>query len=480
MNIYTHLVSSHSEEIDPWGTPRPPFVPFRPEVVVDLMDDLVLRIHELKYYSPTEAVNLVANQLVGRQYLNAGPHSYKSTRERTLMFWSDEEYGAISGATLPLWTRNFAAQFGVTPTIVSKAINREMMNLFHYQPWFYRFGFINRKIASDRCKMLYNARTFLNQTTFDGTENVSPFVLYNAAPPSVLRAYYGKGLWKRIASTNVTRNLAIIKIAATEFDGAIMKTAETDRLDDAARANFHRLFELPSTILSTHGMATLCLNKTRLFDGFEIMRNIGLSTIRQHLKQYKEAQYIGHQHILHTLDGIQRMGEILGVPTPTTLSITGYEALHAEYFNSVRGGFRSAEPFPYSKFEKTFICPTGDAFVIRRLLSAQELHEEGSSMHHCVTGYSSECYRKEYMVYTARWITDNADNSRMATIGIRRNRMNGFTEVEQIRGICNGPIKDRFGNVIDRDATVNGVRVYDCLYAIIHEAVKTAAQQVHV
>lgn len=74
---------------------------------------------------------------------------------------------------------------------------------------------------------------------------------------------------------------------------------------------------------------------------------------------------------------------------------------------------------------------------ISEINNAQDLHQEGRDLNHCVFSYRFDCFNKKYRVFSLRHILNNIELER-ATLGVHVHPRTGDLVFDQLRTIANG------------------------------------------
>jgi hypothetical protein len=130
-----------------------------------------------------------------------------------------------------------------------------------------------------------------------------------------------------------------------------------------------------------------------------------------------------------------RMAAMLGFPEPKPLALyDDWLALHNRYSVElcVKRDARRIQRFNEELGPNEIV--TG-AWRFERLMTGEQLVEEGEAMHHCVGSYMDACLENRYLVYRAF-----KDGKHVGTLGMRPNEGVGAV-IDQFMGPCNTPLQ---------------------------------------
>jgi hypothetical protein len=458
-----------------------------PTVVIDMgmEDESLIRLTKLKYYNPKEIINVFRMHRPFTDVLCAGPHHIAPRSKKTGRFfynefirpswdqhngWDLAPYEAqpffkppapIQGPAC--WAKNFHAHYGVTPTLVSRAVNKEMGTLFNYQPWFSRFGYRKGKISSERCDLLYWNQSLLRRLEFDRLENLAPLALFTGMDPKGMRHYFGKSLWRQLSANSMSRNLLIADAFISPAYGGVQAAFYAAQNLAEFRHVIRKALAIPSRYLHVWRYSDLCMNDPAWFDGVAILTALNMPA-RFRKDGHRIDEHGGEGVLLTTLHGIARMAARVDYRVPVRSDVEFYERLHTELQEIVDKKQHRDDLIPGAKYSGLHQLSDGRSIVVRELHTGREIATEGREMHHCVAAYADRCYSRNYRVLTARWMTANGEK-RLATIGVRMIRQKDvfvcplpqkfMHSIDQVQGVCNGHLTDETGTQIPRDSTIN-------------------------
>ena len=385
-----------------------------------------------------------------------GPFTMKAKHWVYASWENTDELAAMGDSvlrdeTVPNTWRNFHHAMGTTASWIGKMVTAQLRA--HYvNEWTLRYAWSPSGIKPDTADRVMLALPHLQQSKLDGTSNVDAFIIGHNAPPSVLRKYYGKGLWKRIANNSTSRNQLICRCLERCYGARTRNTMSQERTDGVySPEQVRRMLELPSTFLRDSELIEIVRHEPSGAAFKWLMKDGGITKALHMIFPPKSTPLVYERGAWNRggariLRDTATMAATLGMPdwwkvvakNPGALS-----AFHDDLVKMVNEKEAQNVSFPYAAHE--FKEQVGEELLtFTRILDTHSLREEGARMHHCVygAGYREECLKGSYMVYSVRREAE-APHDRVATVGVRTRpwSVSGVDvttfSVDQVQGLCN-------------------------------------------
>ena len=313
----------------------------------------------------------------------------------------------------------FTATYGVCPTRAVKIFNAAVFKnaiipYKEYFPLFYQSKSIN---PAQFIKVVKNAE-LLEQATKDGQKNILPLIMNQELPPQELRSVFGKGVWKKLARNSFHRNKLLVNYndipEVMNYDSTALKIAYKHWSPKPSA--HHWLKHVVGVPYSKHNESDASMKLTTYSDTKDMAARLQLPfnekwSLRKmdekHAEYSRLQQRLAEQRrIVRDKDYAERLVKLKAIDLSTFYKQTTWEK---------------------------------DGVTATILTTYERIVEEGSEMHHCVSGYAERCLNKDYVVVS---LTDGTIRTTLgAHIDLGIDSSYRFSETQHY-GKCNSRVED--------------------------------------
>lgn len=315
--------------------------------------------------------------------------------------------------------KDFTATYGVTPTRVVKIFNAAVFKsaIIPYKEYFSLF-YRRKSINPEQFTKVAKNLELLDQAIKDGQRNILPLILDQGLPPHKLKSVFGKGTWKKLTKNSFHRNKLLVNCKdipeVMNYDSTALKIAYKHwGLKPSAH---HWLKHVVGVPYSKHIESDASMKLTTYSDTKDMAARLQLpfnekwSLLKmdeKHAEYSRLQQHLAEQHrIVRDKDCAERLVKLKAIDLSTFYKQTTWEK---------------------------------DGVTATILTTYERIVEEGSEMHHCVSGYAEHCLNKDYVVVS---LTDGTIRTTLGAhtdLGIDSSYR--FSE-NQHYGKCNSRVED--------------------------------------
>jgi hypothetical protein len=250
-------------------------------------------------------------------------------------------------------------------------------------------------LSPRRVKAVHQVLPLLSQALEDKQDNILPYILQYKKSPEELKAYFGKGLWKRVCALSFSRNKALANYVASR------EPSDSYSIESHHRAKLIEAIALPTTLLNSF--------TTRFHDYEELLY------AKLHCKGEWNSP-VAMQSICTTYGDTVRMRRLYDNKDSKGMLTWSTKRLNAEHEAYVKRSFISK--YSAERFQWADQIPIGPfsykGYEVTPLFSALEIGMEGQAMNHCVGMYANRAADGHYLVFSVK-----KNERRYSTIGLR-------------------------------------------------------------